>query len=115
VKKAMLLPEGFENLEDFAESWAVKGSEARKRRRLDSTPEERAAFYAAALPYLDRGLEYLDGFEIETLSESQRRLMNLFLTLAHVSLAVEKQRDAEAAHAVAHARTTITRMTDEYS
>ncbi len=42
-------------------------------------------------------------------------MMNLFLTLAHVSLAVEKQRDAEAAHAVAHARTTITRMTDEYS
>ena len=33
----MLLPAGFERLELFAESWAVGGSDARKRRRIAST------------------------------------------------------------------------------
>ncbi|MGE0386537.1 MAG: hypothetical protein AB7Q97_17555 [Gammaproteobacteria bacterium] len=109
MSTSALLPQGFETLEGFAQSWAVAGSDVRRKRRIASTAQERDAFYAAAVVHLDRALEYLDEFALDRLDARQQRLLDLMLMLAHVSLAVEKQGANEALHAINHAHFTITR------
>jgi hypothetical protein len=107
------LPEGFEDLAPFAEAWAVHGSDARKRRRIASTEDERQAFYEAALPRVPAALAYLDAFDVDALDGPQKRLMDLMLTFAHVSLAVEAQGPDEAYHALSHAHFIITRGAED--
>jgi hypothetical protein len=109
----MLLPEGFERLEPFAEAWAVAGSEARKRRRIASTEPERLEFYNVMVEEVHGALEYLDQYPLDALDTEQQRLMNMVLTLAHIALAVEKQGASEATHALSHAHFTITRATED--
>jgi hypothetical protein len=108
------LPEGFGDLAPFVPLWSLAGSDARKRRRIASTEHERQAFYAAAAPRLADALAHLDRLPLGDLAGADRNLMNLVLSLAHVSLAVEKQGSNEARHAVNHAFFTITRSTEDY-
>ena len=42
------LPDGFEALEPFVDTWSVAGAARRARLRLDSAPQEREAFFLAA-------------------------------------------------------------------
>ncbi|MCB2072738.1 MAG: hypothetical protein H6917_06390 [Novosphingobium sp.] len=93
------LPEGFATLEPFVARWSLRTSAERDRARGDSTEEEREAFYAAAQPLLEAALSYLDGFPARQLGEKEQRLMDLVLSLAHVSLAVEVQKEMEEQHA----------------
>jgi hypothetical protein len=111
----LLLPDGFQSLEQFTAGWSIAGSDARKRRRIASTEEERIAFYNCASGELARAMSYLDQFPIEHFDERQQNLLNLFLSLAHVALAVEKQGANEAQHAVSHAHFTITRGTEDFA
>ncbi|WP_236794676.1 hypothetical protein [Amycolatopsis sp. GM8] len=106
------LPEGFGELERFAGQWAIETSDERKKARIRSTPEERQAFYEAATPLAARGLAYLDTIPLDTWDEPAQELMRILLSLAHISLAVEKQGDEEAHHAINHAHFTITRSTE---
>lgn len=104
-----LLPEGFAALEPFAVQWALPGSATRAALRGSSTPQERAAFYAAASGELVRALDYLDAKGLSGLDDADRRLMDLMLSLGHVALAVEQQKDAEARHARDRAHMRVTR------
>jgi hypothetical protein len=103
------LPDGFAALEPLVERWALAGSAARAALRGASTATERAAFYEAAHGDLSRALDYLDEKGFAAFDEADERLMNLTLTLAHVSLAVELQKDAEDRHARDRAFMHITR------
>lgn len=103
------LPAGFEALQPFVAAWALDSAEKRHRARLGSSETERQAFFDAAKPLLDAGLDYLDGKPLAEFSEQDRRLMTLLLALAHVSLAVEMQGDDEPKHAADARFMTITR------
>lgn len=103
------LPEGFATLEPFAEGWAISGSAARAARRGDSSPEERAAFYAAGKDLLTPALAYLDTRPMTEFSGVENRLMDLMLTLAHVALAVEGMGDDEPRHAGMRVHMRLTR------
>ena len=106
---ARLLPPGFDALEPFAAVWAGPTPDARLRRRLDSTEAERSEFYAVASSELPRAMAHLDACPLDGLDDAEQRLFDLMLTLAQVSLAVERQREHEATHAVDHRHFTFTR------
>lgn len=93
------LPQGFEALEPFVATWAIFGLAERDAMRGASTPDQRRAFYAAAADLLDPALDYLDAKPLASLAGPDQRLMNLMLSLAHVSLAEEVQHEDEARHA----------------
>jgi hypothetical protein len=93
-----ILPAGFETLEPFVAAWAVEGAANRARRRDESSSAEREAFFGAAKGLLAPALEQLDRKPLRELDEAERRLMDLMLCLAHVSLAIEVQGETEARH-----------------
>lgn len=103
------LPAGFEALEPFVAGWAIKGAANRARRRLDSEEAERVAFFEAAKPLLQPALAHLDQKPLDQLDAREKRLMDLMLTFAHITLAVETQGDEEAKHAKDARFLTITR------
>jgi hypothetical protein len=108
---AALLPQGYEALEPFVAQWAIEGSQARTQARTDSTPEQRQAFFDVASPLLAGGLEELDRKPLKELDDAEKRLMNLFLSLAHVGMAVEVHGPDEARHATLRAAMPIVRST----
>lgn len=93
------LPAGYEALEYFVERWAITGTANRDARRADSTPEERVAFFEAVKPVLNKALEELDRKPLRELDEKEKRLLDLLLSFAHVTHAVEMLGDAEPRHA----------------
>ena len=103
------LPEEFAALEPFVATWAVSGSAARAALRGESSASDREAFYAVAKDQLVPALAYLDAKPLADLDERDTRLMDLMLTLAHVSLTVEILADQEAAHAAERRYMRITR------
>lgn len=110
-----LLPPGFEALEPFVESWAVAGSANRAHRRLVSSGADRVEFFAAAKDMLAAALTYLDAKPLDQFDEKEERLMNLMLSLCHVALAVEMQRDAEEKHARDRRHMKITRASADWN
>ncbi len=92
------LPTGFEALEPFVAQWAIDGTANRAALRGDSSSVERQGFYDAAEPLLTKALDYLDATPLAALDGAQQRLMNLMLSLAHVSLAIEVQGPDEDKH-----------------
>lgn len=103
------LPEGFEALEYFVGRWAVDGTANRDRRRGDSTEDERVAFFEAMKPLLPKALELLDRKGLDQFDESEQRLMNMTLSFAHVTMAVEMLGKAEPRHARFRQEMKITR------
>lgn len=108
------LPEGFEILEPFVAAWSVEGAANRARLRLESTDSDREAFFNAASELAAAALELLDQKPLDQFDDREQRLMNLMLSLVHVSLAVEVQRDQEALHARGAQRVQITRAPSDY-
>lgn len=94
-----LLPVGFEVLEPFVEFWAADTAAGRAQCRQDSDEASRAAFYNAINELAPKALEYLDSKPLHQFDEGEQRLMNLLLSFAHVSMAVELQREEEPIHA----------------
>jgi len=94
-----LLPAGYESLEPFVAYWAVDGTANRDRRRGDSTAEQRQLFFDAAKELVAKALQELDCKPLSQLDEREQRLMNLMLSFAHVTMAVEMLGDAEPRHA----------------
>jgi hypothetical protein len=103
------LPPGFDALEPFVDDWAIAGSANRADRRCDSSEAERIAFYEVATGLAPAALELLDRRPLEDFDEREKRLMNLMLMLAHVSLAVEAQGSEEPNHARDRRHLKITR------
>lgn len=94
-----LLPPGYENLEPLAARWAVPGTAARDALRGASTAEEREALYAAVKDRVPEALAELDRKPLAELDEREQRLLNLLLSFAQVTLAVEMMGTAEDRHA----------------
>ncbi|WP_395335531.1 hypothetical protein WBP06_26345 [Novosphingobium sp. BL-8H] len=103
------LPAGFEVLEPYVDRWALPTTAERAALRSASAPEDRLAFFAAASPLLDSALALLDAKPLADLAPDERRLMDLFLALAHVALAVEIQGPDEVKSAPWRDRLRITR------
>ncbi|WP_395398113.1 hypothetical protein WBP07_26660 [Novosphingobium sp. BL-8A] len=103
------LPSGFEVLEPFVQIWARPTTAERAALRSASAPEDRQAFFAAASPLLDAAMVLLDSRPLAELAPNERRLMDLFLSLAHVALAVEIQGPDEVKSAPWRDRLRITR------
>lgn len=92
------LPAGFKALEPFAANWAGRTAADRAALRGAYPPAERAAFHAACAPLIEGGLRQLDAKPLHDLDEGERRLLDLFLTYAHVSLAIDVQASDEDRH-----------------
>jgi hypothetical protein len=103
-----VLPPGFADLEPWAADWSLPETDARHRKRATSGMADLTAFYEAAQPRLAEGLAYLDGFPLSAMPAPERRLLDLFLALADVALAVEKYREP----VLRHARASIDFHTD---
>lgn len=82
------LPADFADLEPFAD-WALPSESDRYAKRLASTMDELQAFYDAAFPRLAASVEYLQGVDLEGMSEENRNLLWLFSALVTVSFPVE--------------------------
>ena len=89
------LPEPFNNLETLIPVWSISGSAARAAKRDSSTNEQREALFNAVSNRLQEALAYLDNKSLEDFDDADQHLMNLLLSYAHVSLAVEVQGDDE--------------------
>lgn len=103
------LPAGFEALEPFVDRFAVDGTANRAQLRGDTSPEERAAFHAAAVNLVAPALDLLDQKPLAELDEREQRLLNLALSFSHVALAVEIQGPDEERHAELRRYMRITR------
>ena len=105
------LPAGFAALEPFVSIWAVNGSAKRAALRHLRNAEERQAFYEAAKDAFIPALDYLDDRPLSALDDAERRLMNLLLAFAHVTLAIDGQVPDEVRHAASRVAFRITRST----
>lgn len=97
--QSSLLPAGFETLTPFVEFWAVDTAAARAHCRDTAGDANRLAFYNAANDLVPKALAYLDEKPLSQLDESEKRLMQLALSFAHVSMSVELLREEEPKHA----------------
>lgn len=83
------LPGQFADLEGFVDFWAAGTTAARARLRDTSTAEEKEAFFNAIGPRVDEALALLDAKPLRELDEAETNLLQMLLSFAHVSLAVE--------------------------
>lgn len=83
------LPQGFTDLEGFVDYWAADTTPARARLRDESSAEDKEAFFHAILPQVDEALALLDAKPLAELDQAETNLLNMLLSFAHVSLAVE--------------------------
>ena len=84
-----MLPEGFNKLECFVETWVLPDAAARMAKRQASRIEDLQAFYHAMLPMGEAALAWLRGYELGALPPEGERLLKLMLALAEVAPAVE--------------------------
>ena len=84
-----LLPEGFTELEPFAETWCLVSEPERWERRLASSFEELRAFYDACFPRAEDAIAHCDQFELGALPPDATRLLQMLHSLALVSYAIE--------------------------
>lgn len=108
------LPKGFEALEPFVARWALPTGGQRAEMRGAAPADERKAFYGAASALVDDALNYLDAKPLAEHDESEQRLMQLMLSLAHVAMAEEVHDDMEAQHASYRAFMPVTRTPADY-
>lgn len=93
------LPAGYDVLEPFVDQWAVAGTANRARCRDESTPAQREAFFETAKALLPQALALLDAKPLADHDAQERCLMNLLMSFAHVTMAIEIFGDGEARHA----------------
>lgn len=95
TKTEPTLPDGFEDLERFAASWALPSERERNRQRLSSSMAEIQELYDTLLPRIEKIIEYLNQFPLEKMPEDATRLLHLSLSLAEVAPAVEFYKQPE--------------------
>lgn len=83
-----ILPEGFADLEPFAD-WSLETEAERYDKRLSTTMDEIQAFYDAAFPRLEEAMAYLDKFPLDELPPDASRLLWLCYSLVNASFPVE--------------------------
>ena len=106
-----LIPSGFEPLIPFIDQWATEGTSSRAGLRKNNTQKDMLGFYRVAQPFARSALTYLDKKELSDFDESDTRLMNIMLSLVHISLAIEVQEENESEHSKFSVRIKYTRTT----
>ena len=82
------LPEGFSELEQWVDDWALPTRAERYAARLDRPFGELVAFYDGIAPHAERAIAYLDSLDINDLGPQATRLMHLLYSMILVSYAV---------------------------
>ena len=82
------LPEGFSELEQWVDGWALATRAERYAARLDRPYPELVAFYDGIAPHAERAIAHLDGLDIDNLGPEATRLMHLLYSMILVSYAV---------------------------
>lgn len=82
------LPGEFQDLQDLVE-WALPAEEERYRKRMDSSIEELAAFYARVRPRAAAARDYLDRYGSDPLPLDAQRLLWLLFSMITASYAVD--------------------------
>ena len=82
------LPEGFADLEPFAD-WSLATERERYAKRLASSMDELQAFYDAAFPRLPDAVAYLEQRSLDELTDDGKRLLWLCYSLVNASFPVE--------------------------
>ncbi len=108
------LPRGFEALEPFVPLWAIDNAAQRVEMRGAAPAADRAAFYAAASRLVEPALQYLDSKTLADFDDSEKRLMQLMLSLAHVAMAEEVHKDQEERHARFRSFMPVTRAPSDF-
>jgi hypothetical protein len=84
------LPQGFENLSQFVDSWGkLDSQEQRYLQRQHCTMPELKAFYDAVAPRLDEIFDHLDKFPMDKLPEAEALLYRVTLGLTEAAMAIE--------------------------
>lgn len=84
------LPSPFISLEDLVGEWALPTERARMEKRFGTSFEDLKTFYDRIAVRLPAILEYLSKLDPKGMSPEDRRLLDLTLSLADVSVAVER-------------------------
>jgi hypothetical protein len=82
------LPEGFSELEQYVDDWALPTRAERYAARLDRPYDELVTFYDGIAPHAERAIAYLDGLDINDLGPDAAKLMHLLFSMILVSYAV---------------------------
>ena len=82
------LPEGFSELEEWVDDWALPTRAERYAARLDRPYPDLVAFYDGIAPHAERAIAHLDGLDINDLPPDAKRLMHLLYSMILVSYAV---------------------------
>jgi hypothetical protein len=82
------LPQAFSELEPYVADWALATRAERYAARLDRPFDELVAFYDAIAPRAEEAIAYLDGRDINALSNEATRLLHLLYSMILVSYAV---------------------------
>ena len=82
------LPQAFSELEPYVADWALATRAERYAARLDRPFNELVAFYDAIAPRAEEAIAYLDGRDINALSDEATRLLHLLYSMILVSYAV---------------------------
>ena len=84
------LPKQFRDLENFVSEWALPTEAERNQKRRSSSMEVLVDFYDAVLPRFGEILSHLNGVPADGMPADERRLVDLSLSFAEVSNAVER-------------------------
>jgi hypothetical protein len=87
--KPDLLPADFAELDPFVSDWALPTEPERSLKRRTSNMTQIQAFYQAIMSRMEKIIEHLNGFPLESLPEPERRLLYLALSVMEISFAVE--------------------------
>ena len=82
------LPQAFSEIERYVADWALATRAERYAARLDRPFDELVAFYDAIAPRAEEAIAYLDGRDINALSDEATRLLHLLYSMILVSYAV---------------------------
>ena len=82
------LPEGFSELEQWVDDWALATRAERYAARLERPYDDLVAFYDGIAPHAERAIAYLDGLDVNDLRPEAIRLMHLLYSMILVSYAV---------------------------
>jgi hypothetical protein len=84
------LPKQFRDLERFVSEWSLPSEGERNHKRRSSSMELLVEFYDAVLPRFGEILSHLNGVPADGMPADERRLVELSLSFAEVSNAVER-------------------------
>lgn len=86
-----MLPQAFEDLQPLATAgWCLGTETERVEKRHSSSAAELRTFYDLMVPRLESAIEHLNEFDLKDFPEPEQHLMNLLLSMAEVTFAVEK-------------------------